>query len=97
MRISEHLEWLGLEVRDKVTKLEGVVTSVSFDLYGCVQVTVEPRWNDGKKPEHECRWYDVSRLIPIGNAVMEAPNFEMESAESLTQKGAKGPAEKPVP
>jgi hypothetical protein len=34
------LKLLGTKVRDVVTGFVGIVTSVSFDLYGCVQAVV---------------------------------------------------------
>lgn len=38
--IRKHLEMLGYAVRDRVTGLEGIVTSIGFDLYGCIQAVV---------------------------------------------------------
>ena len=35
--ILGHLELLGQKVEDKVTGFRGVVTTISFDLYGCIQ------------------------------------------------------------
>ena len=47
--IKEHLEMLGYRVRDKVTGYEGVVTTIGFDLYGCIQATINPGvGKDGK-------------------------------------------------
>lgn len=40
--VEETLAVLGLPVRDKVTGFDGVITSVSFDLYGCIQVVKTP-------------------------------------------------------
>ena len=49
MDIKKHLEILGFRVTDKVTGLTGVAVSVSFDLYGCIQVIVNPGLDkDGK-------------------------------------------------
>ena len=36
------LKLLGLKVKDKVTGFTGIITSVSFDLYGCIQVIITP-------------------------------------------------------
>jgi len=38
---NKHLEMLGKEGFDVVTGFDGVITSVSFDLYGCVQAVVK--------------------------------------------------------
>jgi hypothetical protein len=97
MSIEKHLDWLGEVVRDRVTGMEGVVTSIAFDLYGCIQAVVEPQFRDGKKPEHGSVWCDVSRLILFGGErVMNAPNFG-EPVEARIASGSKGPAEKPLP
>ena len=42
MNIKSHLSILGKPVKDKVTGMKGIVSSVSFDLYGCIQVIVNP-------------------------------------------------------
>lgn len=70
------LQLLGKKVRDKVTKVEGIVTSISFDLYGCVQAIVNPGvGSDGKLLE--VFWYDVKRLEVTDNKrAMEAPDFD---------------------
>lgn len=93
MKIREHLAFLGLRVEDKVTGLTGVVTSVGFDLYGCIQAVVNPGLDkDGKS--RESMWFDINRLKILSNEpVMERPNFDF----GLQAEGKKGPAEKPVP
>lgn len=90
--MKKHIELLGLKVEDKVTGYAGVVTSISFDLYGCIQAIVTPGLNkDGKRISGD--WFDVNRLIVVDNIpVMEAPNF----AAGPIADGGKGPAEKPV-
>lgn len=32
----KHIDLLGLKAEDKVTGFKGVITTLSFDLYGCV-------------------------------------------------------------
>lgn len=84
---DEPLNLLGFIVQDKVTGLRGVVTSISFDLYGCVQAIIQPpQAADGSIPE--VRWMDVCRLalVPNNTRVMK-PNFAH----------IHGPAEKPLP
>lgn len=83
----DNLKLLGLKVKDKVTGFSGVVTSISFDLYGCVQAIVHPGiGKDGKALE--CHWFDVGRLeILSKKPVMQTPTFQ--------KKDEKGPAEKP--
>ncbi len=76
---------LGFRVKDRITGLQGVVTSVSFDLYGCVQALIAPGEKDGKLMESW--WLDEKRLEKIGDApVMELPSFEtIPGPEKLPQ------------
>lgn len=84
------LDLLGKTGRDKVTGLRGVVTSVSFDLYGCVQVAVSPPVDDkGALPDG--RWFDANRIeIEDVPRVMPVPAFAKEPAQH-----SYGPAPKP--
>ena len=58
---EKHLNLLGMKVEDKVTGFKGVVASISFDLYGCVQAIVNPGADKDGKLMEQC-WFDVSRL-----------------------------------
>lgn len=89
---KEHLNLLGLRVRDRVSGFEGVVASVCFDLYGCIQAIVHPGLQaDGKLGDQS--WFDVNRLeIVSAEPVMNRPNFEFGEVA----KGNKGAAEKPT-
>lgn len=92
--VEDHLKLLGRKVTDKVTGYEGVVTSISFDLFGCIQaVVVRPADKDGTKDSGE--WFDVSRLkVKFASAaVMSQPDF----GQGYVAEGNKGPAEKPLP
>lgn len=88
--VQKYIELLGLPVKEKVTGVEGVVTSVSFDLYGCVQCCVDRGFDkDGK--ERLAWWFDHKRLEVKGKKpVMEQPFFQQPGTE-------RGPAEKPLP
>lgn len=89
---SDYLKLLGLRVRDVVTGFEGVVESISYDLYGCVQAVVKPAIDKAKPTEiPDGRWFDTKRLTAIDSTpVMEVPPF------AVTAFGAEiGPAEKP--
>jgi hypothetical protein len=92
MNLQKHLELLGMRVEDRVTGFKGVVTSVTFDLYGCIQGLVNPGVDkDGKFMENG--WFDVNRLILLKKTpVMNQPNFEAASLAAAE----KGPAEKPA-
>lgn len=66
---------LGRNAKDVVTGEEGIVDSIAFDLYGCVQASFAPKRND-KGEFNAGRWLDIKRLrvqnkIPI----MDVPNF----------------------
>jgi hypothetical protein len=90
---NNHIAKLGLSARDKVTGLTGVVTSVCFDLYGCIQVVISPAIKeDGNVPD--ARWYDINRVeFSEYERVMPVPNFDF----GHIAEGGKGPAEKPLP
>lgn len=91
MNIQSHLRLLGLKVEDKVTGLRGVVTSVCFDLFGCVQATINPGI-DKEEKLRDLHWFDVSRLRVLPDApVMDRPNFEF----GPQAEGKQGPSEKP--
>ncbi len=89
MGIERHFAVLGHKVRDRVTGLSGIATSVSFDLYGCVQVLVNTGADkDGKLQDQY--WMDIARVEVFSDRVMEPPDFLADVPEPIT-----GPAEKP--
>lgn len=94
MNIKKHMSLLGHEVKDKVSDFEGVVISVSFDLYGCIQADVRPK--DLKESDGTPKtgyWMDVSRLeLLTTRPLMEQPNFDY----GLVAEGKKGPAKLPA-
>jgi hypothetical protein len=69
-----------------------VVSSIGFDLYGCVQAIVNPGMGKDQKLA-ESQWFDVGRLKVLSDKpVMALPNFDFGPAA----EGRKGAAEKPV-
>lgn len=89
---DRHFNLLGLKVVDAVTGFKGVVTSISFDLFGCIQAVVSPPV-DEKGAVEDGRWFDVTRLTIEDEAhVMPLPDFTL----GYVAEGKKGPAEKPV-
>lgn len=75
--MKEHLKLLGFKVRDAVTGFEGVVESIGFDLYGCVQAVVKPGLDEKGLPQ-DGRWFDLKRLTAVSaTPVMEIPSFEV--------------------
>ena len=85
MIVNKHFELLGMIAKDKVTNAQGVVASISFDLYGCIQALVNLGIDENGKMKEQY-WLDVNRLDIIDGPVMARPNFEFEH----------GPAEKPT-
>lgn len=96
---NEPLALLGLKVCDKVSGMTGIVESICFDLYGCVQAVVRPPVDEkGALPEG--RWFDVSRLNVLDwTPIMEVPGGRFTVDRSRHDKPravAAGPAEKPA-
>jgi hypothetical protein len=77
--MQEHMRLLGLKVRDAVTGFKGVVVTISFDLFGCVQAVVMPPVffeASGEPKLEESRWFDVKRLeVTDDHPVMILPTF----------------------
>jgi hypothetical protein len=72
---ADHINILGLKAVDKVTGFSGIITTVSFDLYGCIQVIVTPPVNASGDVTNGA-WFDVTRLdIDYDSRVMDVPNF----------------------
>jgi hypothetical protein len=85
-------EYLGRKATDKITGESGVVTSVSFDLYGCVVASMTPPYEKGERSFARGGWFDIQRLtLSDEPRVMNPPAFIDVSA---AQHEA-GPAEKP--
>lgn len=89
--MMQHINMLGLRVEDRVTGLKGIVTSVAFDLYGCIQALVHPGLDkDGNVSD--TRWFDIPRLVVTNDIpVMKRPDWN----NKVIAAGEKGPAEKP--
>jgi hypothetical protein len=92
IHVKQHLDKLGLRVKDKVTGYTGVVTSVAFDLYGCIVALVNPGTDETGKIK-DSQWFDINRLEVLDpEPVMERPNFDF----GPVAEGKKGAAEKPA-
>lgn len=97
MSAKNHIDLLGKKAKDKVTGFTGVLTGVSFDLYGCIQVVITPELDkDGKIQDG--RWLDINRVeITDENRVMPVPQFAKEVKYGATPAShTHGPAEKPA-
>ena len=89
---ERHIDLLGYKAKDKVTGFSGTIDCVSFDLYGCIQISIRPQIDkDGKIPDGH--WFDVTRLdIDTSTRIVDLPNFY----EGYVAEGRKGPSEKPA-
>jgi len=93
MQVNKQLALLGLKAEDKVTGFKGVIDSVCFDLYGCVQAALTPAV-DSKGELKGGKWFDVTRLVIRDHEpVMDLPDFD----KGYIAEGKKGPADKPLP
>lgn len=91
-KAQDHIDLLGRKATDKVTGFKGVITSVSFDLYGCVQVIITPVVDKDGKNADSC-WYDITRLtVGKSKSVMELPNF----CSGYIAEGRSGGFDKPI-
>jgi hypothetical protein len=74
--MQEHLKLLGTTVRDKVSGLTGVVSSVSFDLTGIVSAAVQPKYDEKEQKLPSGIWMPLQRLeSTTAKAVMPVPVF----------------------
>lgn len=89
---DRHIALLGRTATDLVSGFSGVISTMSFDLYGCVQaVVVPPVQTDGTRPDSQ--WFDVARLkLSTKAPVMPVPDF----SRGYIAEGKKGAAEKPI-
>lgn len=63
---------LGAEVEARVTKLRGIITARSENLYGCNRYYIQPRvGTDGKVPEGW--WVDEDDLLVLSANALETP------------------------
>ena len=86
-KVMKHLGLLGREAEDRVTGFKGVVTSLAFDLYGCIQAVIQPNTDpEGKVPDG--RWLDVVRInTECGRTVMACPDYSDRYEEYLELLG----------
>ena len=92
MEAQKHIKQLGLIAEDLVTGKKGVITSVAFDLYGCIQVILTTQINETSNESNQ-EWYDVARLKILNKRpVMKQPDFDFGDVA----KGKKGGFIKPL-
>lgn len=86
--VGTSLAKLGSIMKDKVTGFEGMVATVGFDVYGCVQAVVVPTKlsKEGKRQDGE--WFDIKRLVPVGAGKTVMPQPFSEQITVGEEKGA---------
>lgn len=90
--MREYFKLFGFPVRDVVTGFVGIVESISFDLYGCVQAIVKPPVNE-KGETQAGQWFDLKRLVATAKSpVIPVPDF----FETVTAGKEIGGIEKPA-
>jgi len=86
MNVQKHLDLLGMKACERVSGITGVITSVAFDAFGCIQAVVGPKANEHGKIA-ESRFYDVARLKVTGKTpVMPVPDFDLKPFDLLCMK-----------
>lgn len=92
--IEQTIELLGFKAKDRVSGIEGVITSICFDLYGCVQALLTAPAVDNERKGNDY-WYDVQRLEVSSERVMSVPDFNAKAATPAEYQH--GAADKPCP
>lgn len=81
---------LGHTGKDVVTGFEGTIDSICFDLYGCVQIALNPGM-DKENKKKDSYWFDVKRIGISGATVLDPPKYlEIEAGKEI------GAADKPT-
>lgn len=87
--VMHHITKLGMTGRDRITGFEGVIESVSFDLYGCIIFNIKPVGLNKEGMTKDGLWFDVNRIeIKSDKLAMNQPEFNM----GYVAEGNKGAA-----
>jgi len=78
---------LGTTVRDTVTNVEGVVSTVTFSLMNCPRVAIQPV-EDDLTDVSDRQWVDVPRIEVVGEGV----SATFEPLQASEDEAATGPA-----
>jgi hypothetical protein len=95
MVVQQSVDFLGKQVKDKISGRKGIVTSVCFDLYGCIQVVINEQRKDKDDKDITFGWIDINRLKIIKDKkIMDCPDFNNKYSSI---NNVPGPAEKRLP
>jgi len=83
--ITESQFTVGEKVRDEITKIEGYVTTITFDIYNCPQIGIKPTSSDRKESADKV-WADEPHVESIDDGMIE--KFEPLTEE--TEEAATG-------
>ena len=77
MITNEVVDLLGKKVKDKMSGFTDYISNVCFDLYGCIQVIINPAKLDKESQYlNNSGWVDLNRIeILKGKRIMEHPDF----------------------
>ena len=85
----KELQLLGHKVKDKITGQDGIVTSMSFDLYGCIQALVLYTFKKDGQLNTETKWFDVARLNVLSKKpVMDSIHHNADKGPEVLPKKA---------
>jgi len=75
--VEESLDLLGMTVKDKITGITGVASSIDFDLYGCIQVIITPTGlTKTGEVKSGSNWLDINRIeIVSKKKIMKTPDY----------------------
>lgn len=59
----------GVEVRDKVSGVSGIVNAQSKWLNGCIRYSIQPKSKEGENVMPDAWWVDEEQLEKIGDGV----------------------------
>lgn len=76
-KVEQILASMGLPATDKITGFKGVLISISFDVFGCIQGCLKPPVSKEGQDE-KGGWFDINRLDfeKPKNRKMDCANFE---------------------
>ena len=85
IKVMEHFKFLGFRAKDVIAGAEGVITSIAFDISGCVQGFLS-RGFDKEGKRLEGYWIDTKQILIMSkSAVMPAPAFLSVTATAGAQ------------
>src|SRR3990172_455741 len=68
--LKKQLDLLGYQAEDRVTAIKGIITSISFDLYGCIQILLNP-CIDKEGKLRDLVWLDVNGVKVLSEKLMD--------------------------